>query len=338
MSKTILVAGGAGFIGVNFIKFMLRENPGVKIVNFDALTYAGNLASLADCENNPDYEFFHGDIRNDKDVASAIKKYNVDSIINFAAESHVDRSIDGPHVFLDTNILGTYTLLQAARDFGIQRFLQVSTDEVYGSLGKEGMFTESTSIKPNSPYSASKASADHLVRSWHKTYDLNAVITRCSNNYGAYQFPEKMIPLCINNARHNNKIPVYGDGMQVRDWLYVYDHCTAIWAVFDRAAPGEVFNIGGNNEKTNLTLVNSILAMLGKSKGLIQFVKDRPGHDRRYAIDSSKMKEKLGWEPSVTFEQGIEKTIKWYMDNQAWLDQVTSGDYQNYYKQMYHQR
>jgi dTDP-glucose 4,6-dehydratase len=335
MAKKILVAGGAGFIGVNFIRFMLEKHPEVKVINFDLLTYAGNLSSLSGCEDNPNYVFVQGDIRNQEQVEAAIREYDIDSIINFAAESHVDRSITGPHIFIDTNVLGTYTLLQAVRKFGLKRYLQVSTDEVYGSLGHEGMFTEDTTIKPNSPYSASKASADHMVRAWEHTYGINAVITRCSNNYGPYQFPEKMIPLCINNIRHDKTIPVYGDGMQIRDWLYVYDHCTAIWEVFSRAESGEVFNIGGNNEKTNLELVKALLALLGKPESLITFVKDRPGHDRRYAIDSSKMKNVLGWEPSVTFEQGIERTVKWYIDNQHWLDDVTSGDYKNYYDKMY---
>jgi dTDP-glucose 4,6-dehydratase len=335
MAKKILVAGGAGFIGVNFIRFMLEKHPEVKVINFDLLTYAGNLSSLSGCEDNPNYVFVQGDIRNQEQVEAAIREYDIDSIINFAAESHVDRSITGPHIFIDTNVLGTYTLLQAVRKFGLKRYLQVSTDEVYGSLGHEGMFTEDTTIKPNSPYSASKASADHMVRAWEHTYGINAVITRCSNNYGPYQFPEKMIPLCINNIRHDKTIPVYGDGMQIRDWLYVYDHCTAIWEVFSRAESGEVFNIGGNNEKTNLELVKALLALLGKPESLITFVKDRPGHDRRYAIDSSKMKNVLGWEPSVTFEQGIERTVKWYIDNQHWLDDVTSGDNKNYYDKMY---
>jgi dTDP-glucose 4,6-dehydratase len=337
MTKNILVAGGAGFIGVNFIRFILEEHPEVKVINFDLLTYAGNLSSLAGCEDNPNYVFVQGDIRNQEQVEAAIREYDVDSIINFAAESHVDRSITGPHIFIDTNVLGTYTLLQATRKLDLKRYLQVSTDEVYGSLGAEGMFTEDTTIKPNSPYSASKASADHMVRAWEHTYGINAVITRCSNNYGPYQFPEKMIPLCINNIRHDKTIPVYGDGMQIRDWLYVYDHCTAIWEVFANAESGEVFNIGGNNEKTNLELVKALLALLDKPESLITFVKDRPGHDRRYAIDSSKMKNVLGWEPSVTFEQGIERTVKWYIDNQYWLDEVTSGDYKHYYDKMYRQ-
>ena len=336
--KKILVTGGAGFIGVNFIKMLLEQEPGIDVFNFDALTYAGNLGSLHDCMDNPKHHFVHGDIQDDTLVAKTIKENEIDGIIHFAAESHVDRSIYDPDIFVKTNVLGTLNLLRNAHKFGVKRFLQVSTDEVYGSLGKEGMFTETTCIKPNSPYSASKASADHFVHAYHHTFGLDTVITRCSNNYGAFQFPEKMIPLCINNILHEKSIPVYGDGMQVRDWLYVHDHCSAIWEVFKNGNTGEVYNIGGCNEKTNLELVKTILKILNKPESLITFVKDRPGHDKRYAIDASKIMNTFNWKPSVTFEQGMEKTVKWYLENIVWLDNVTSGNYQNYYTEMYGDR
>lgn len=335
MNRKILVTGGAGFIGVNFIKMLLDEEPELTLINLDLLTYAGNLASLDDCMKNPRHIFVHGDIRSQETVLDIIKKYEIDGIINFAAESHVDRSITGPKVFIDTNVAGTLNLLQCAKENGIKRYLQVSTDEVYGSLGKDGMFTEETNLKPNSPYSASKAGADHLVHAFHHTYGMDTVITRCSNNYGPFQFPEKMIPLCINNIRQNKQIPVYGDGMQIRDWLYVYDHCKAIWKAFTEGGSGEVYNIGGCNEKTNLELVKTILSIMEKPESLITYVKDRPGHDRRYAIDASKMMNTFKWKPTETFETGIEKTIKWYMDNQKWLDEVTSGNYRKYYDEMY---
>ncbi|OGV33317.1 MAG: dTDP-glucose 4,6-dehydratase [Lentisphaerae bacterium GWF2_45_14] len=334
----ILVTGGAGFIGVNFVKMLLSEAPDVTVVNFDLLTYAGNLASLEDSMNDPRHIFVHGDICDRKQVCSTLKKYDIDGIINFAAESHVDRSITGPEIFVDTNIKGTLNLLQCARECEVKRFLQVSTDEVYGSLGKEGMFTETSPIAPNSPYSASKASADHMVRAFQHTFGLDTVITRCSNNYGPYQFPEKMVPLCINNARLEKSIPVYGDGLQVRDWLYVEDHCSAIWKVFKSAEPGSLYNIGGCNEMANIDLVKVILSILGKPESLISFVKDRPGHDRRYAIDASKIMKELDWKPSVTFKQGMEKTVKWYIDNLPWLEKITSGEYRKYYDSMYEDR
>ena len=336
--NNILVTGGAGFIGVNFVKMLLREEPGTTVVNFDLLTYAGNLASLEDTMDNPRHVFVHGDIRDRESVSAALKKYSVDGIINFAAESHVDRSITGPEIFVDTNIKGTLNLLQCAREYEVKRFLQVSTDEVYGSLGKEGMFTENSPIAPNSPYSASKASADHMVRAFHHTFGLDAVVTRCSNNYGPYQFPEKMVPLCINNARQGTSIPVYGDGMQVRDWLYVEDHCSAIWRVFRNAEPGSIYNVGGCNEMANIELVKTILSILGKPESLITYVKDRPGHDRRYAIDASKIMKSLDWKPSVSFAQGMEKTVKWYIDNSTWLEKLTSGEYRKYYDSMYKDR
>ena len=331
----ILVTGGAGFIGVNFVRMLLGTEESVTVVNLDLLTYAGNLASLSDCIENPRHKFVNGDIRDREKVLSVIGEYGIDGIINFAAESHVDRSITGPEIFVETNIKGTLNLLNCAKESGIKRFLQVSTDEVYGSLGQEGMFTENSPIAPNSPYSASKASADHLVRAYHHTFGLDAVTTRCSNNYGPYQFPEKMVPLCINNARLNKPIPVYGDGLQVRDWLYVQDHCSAIWTVFRNAAPGEVYNIGGCNEKANLELVRTILSITGGPESLITFVKDRPGHDRRYAIDASKIMRDFKWKPSVSFEEGMKKTVEWYLSNIQWLETVSSGEYRKYYESMY---
>ena len=338
MNKTILVTGGAGFIGLNFVKMILDNEPNVKVINLDLLTYAGNLSSLSDYMDNPNHIFVHGDICNKELVSRLIQEHNVEGIINFAAESHVDRSIENPNIFVETNVLGTQNLLNCAKEFKIKRYMQISTDEVYGSLGEIGMFTEETNIQPNSPYSASKASSDHLVRAYHHTFGMDTVITRCSNNYGPYQFPEKMIPLCINNIRNNKSIPVYGDGLQIRDWLYVYDHCSAIWTVYNQGKSGEVYNVGGCNEKTNLELVKTLLSILDKPDSLITFVKDRPGHDRRYAIDASKMMNCFNWKPSVTFEEGIEKTVKWYLDNQDWMDDVTSGNYQNYYDKMYKTR
>ncbi|HBC87469.1 MAG TPA: dTDP-glucose 4,6-dehydratase [Lentisphaeria bacterium] len=334
--KTILVTGGAGFIGANFVRMILSERKNIKVVNLDALTYAGNLENLSGFMENKNHDFVHGDIRSHELVEKLLKEHKIDGIINFAAESHVDRSISSPGIFIDTNISGALNLLQCAKELGVKRFLQVSTDEVYGSLSPdEDKFSEETSMKPNSPYSASKAAADHLVRAFQHTYHIDTVITRCSNNYGPYQFPEKMIPLCINNIRNGKQIPVYGDGMQIRDWLYVYDHCTAIMQVFEKGESGEVYNIGGNNEKTNLALVKTLLKLLGKDESLIKFIKDRPGHDRRYAIDNSKITNSLGWKPSVTFEQGIARTVDWYLKNKAWLDHVTSGEYQKYYEKMY---
>ena len=336
--NNILVTGGAGFIGVNFVKMLLKNEPDIKIINLDLLTYAGNLESLKENLNNPNHIFIHGDIGDTELIPKLINEYSIEGIINFAAESHVDRSITDPDIFVKTNVLGTLNLLRNAEKHGIKRFLQVSTDEVYGSLGKEGMFTESTTIKPNSPYSASKASSDHFVRAYQHTFNLNTVITRCSNNYGPYQFPEKMIPLCINNILNNKQLPIYGDGLYIRDWLYVVDHCTAIWEAFKNGKSDEVYNIGGCNEKTNLELVRTLLKILNKPESLITFVKDRPGHDRRYAIDASKTMNALNWKPSVTFDQGIEKTVNWYLDNKSWLGSVTSGSYQNYYNDMYTSR
>ena len=336
--RKLLVTGGAGFIGSNFVRMALAEHADCFLINLDKLTYAGNLENLAGFENHPDHKFIKGDICDGALIERIIDEFKVDSIVNFAAESHVDRSITEPKIFIETNVTGTLMLLEAARDKKLQRFVQISTDEVYGALGPEGKFAELTPLSPNSPYSASKAAADLLVRAFGHTWGLPVNITRCSNNYGPYQFPEKLIPLMINNALNDKDLPVYGDGLQIRDWLYVYDHCTAVWKVLTDAPPGEIYNIGGCNEKTNLAVVELILDRLGKPKSLIKRVTDRPGHDRRYAIDASKIINQLGWRPSVSFEQGIGKTIDWYLANRKWLANVVSGDYQKYYDSMYKNR
>jgi dTDP-glucose 4,6-dehydratase len=347
--KNLLVTGGAGFIGSNFIKYMLNTCPDIAIVNLDLLTYAGNLENLLDISADPRYSFIKGDIRDRVLVHKIFDQYQIDTVVNFAAESHVDRRIVEPEIFLTTNIIGTQVLLDAAKAFwkvdpndkysrdykdGV-KFLQVSTDEVYGTLDKTGLFTELTPLSPNSPYSASKASADMIVRAYFETYGLPINITRCSNNYGPYQFPEKLIPLMINNARNSKPLPVYGDGMQIRDWLHVYDHCSAILEVLNKGKVGQIYNIGGKNEKANLEIVKMILDTLGKPYSLITYTKDRPGHDRRYAIDNSKITSELGWEPKYTFEQGIAETIEWYLKNVAWVENVTSGNYLEYYNKMY---
>ncbi len=334
----ILVTGGAGFIGSNFIRMVLSEHSDTFIVNLDKLTYAGNLENLGDFLDNPNHKFIKGDICNTRLIKEILDKYKIESIINFAAESHVDRSLLAPEDFLETNVKGTLTLLKAALNKNIERFVQISTDEVYGSLGAEGKFTEDTPFSPNSPYSASKAAADHLVKAFGATWGLKYNITRCSNNYGPYQFPEKMIPLMINNALNDKELPVYGDGLYVRDWLYVYDHCTAVWKVLTEAPPGEIYNIGGCNEKTNLEVIEIILQRLDKPKSLIKHVTDRPGHDRRYAIDAGKIITQLNWKPSVAFEEGIEKSIDWYLQNRKWLGNVVSGQYQKYYDSFYSNR
>ena len=336
--ERILVTGGAGFIGSNFVRHCLRTHPVAHIMNFDALTYAGNLENLAGLEQDPRYQFRHGDIRDRQAVDRALSEHAVDVVVHFAAESHVDRSIAGAEVFVETNVLGTQVLLDAARSHGIKRFLHVSTDEVYGSLGPTGMFTETTPLHPNSPYAASKASSDLLALASHHTYGLPAIVTRCSNNYGPYQFPEKLIPLMIANAIDDKPLPVYGDGLNVRDWLHVEDHCRALLAVLRQGTPGEVYNIGGNNEWTNIDIVRLILGLLKKPETLIQYVKDRPGHDRRYAIDAGKMRRTLGWEPERTFEQGIRETVAWYQANEPWWRNVMSGQYQEYYRKMYDER
>ncbi|SHJ34623.1 dTDP-glucose 4,6-dehydratase [Dethiosulfatibacter aminovorans DSM 17477] len=347
--KTILVTGGAGFIGSNFVKMMLERHPEYKIINIDLLTYAGNLENLKGVEDSPNHVFIKGDIRDRQKMEEVFSVHDIDAVVNFAAETHVDRSIEEPEVFLTTNILGTQVLLDIAmrhwkvdpddkysREYrdGV-RFVQVSTDEVYGALGEEGKFLETMPLLPNSPYSASKAGADLIVRSYHETYGLPVNITRCSNNYGPFQFPEKLIPLMINNCLEDRPLPVYGDGMQVRDWLHVYDHCAAVDAVLHRGIDGEVYNIGGNNERANIEIVRLIIKTLGKSEELIQHVKDRPGHDRRYAIDNTKITGQLGWEPSYTFEKGIQETIEWYLDNTGWIENIVSGEYVKYYERMY---
>ena len=336
--RRVLVTGGAGFIGSNFVRMVLSEHPDCFVANLDKLTYAGNLENLAEFMEYENHKFVKGDICDGALVEKIIDQCQIDTIVNFAAESHVDRSITDPKAFIEANITGTLTLLEAARDKNLERFVQVSTDEVYGSLGAEGMFTEQTPLSPNSPYSASKAGADHLVRAFGHTWGVKYNITRCSNNYGPYQFPEKLIPLIINNALNDKELPVYGDGMQVRDWLYVYDHCTAIWQVLEKAPAGEIYNIGGCNEKANLEVINLILDRLDKPKSLIKHVTDRLGHDRRYAIDASKTINELGWRPSVSFEEGINKTIDWYLQSRKWLDNIVSGDYRDYYDSMYGNR
>ena len=336
--RKLLVTGGAGFIGSNFVRMVLTEHSDCFVVNLDKLTYAGNLENLAGLENHSNHKFVRGDICDGPLVDKLIDQYKIDAIVNFAAESHVDRSITEPKIFIETNVTGTLTLLEAAREKKLERFVQISTDEVYGSLGPQGSFTEQTPLSPNSPYSASKAAADHLVKAFGHTWGLRFNITRCSNNYGEYQFPEKMIPLMINNALNDKELPVYGDGLNIRDWLYVYDHCAAIWKVLTEAQPGEIYNIGGCNEKTNLEVVGLILNQLKKPKSLIKYVKDRPGHDRRYAIDAGRIMNELGWQPSVSFDEGIVKTINWYLQNQKWLRNVVSGEYQKYYEAMYSNR
>lgn len=318
--KTILVTGGAGFIGSCFIRHELKKHSDYKIINLDALTYCGNLENLKDVENNPNYTFIHGNICN-KDLVKEIIK-NVDYVVNFAAESHVDNSIKNPSIFVETNVQGTLNLLQACKEIGIEKYLQVSTDEVYGTLGKTGYFYETTPLAPNSPYSASKASADLLVRAYFETYKLPVLITRCSNNYGPYQYPEKLIPFFISKLLRDEKVPVYGDGMNVRDWLYVYDHCEAIDTVLHKGTIGEVYNIGGHNEKTNLEITKLILNAMNKDETSIEYVEDRLGHDKRYAISNDKITSKLGWKPSVTFEEGIKITIGWYLNNQNWIKAI----------------
>lgn len=350
--RNILITGGAGFIGSHLVRLMVNKYPGYKIVNLDLLTYAGNLENLKDIEKSPNYTFVKGDICDYELIVSLIKEHNIDSVIHLAAESHVDRSIKDPFSFARTNVMGTLTLLQAAKNIWRERnekfegnlFFHVSTDEVYGSLEDEGTyFTEETRYDPHSPYSASKASSDHFVRAYHDTYGLPVVISNCSNNYGSYQFPEKLIPLFINNIVNNKPLPVYGKGENVRDWLYVQDHAAAIDLIFHRGKRGETYNIGGFNEWKNIDLIKVLIKtvdrLLGRAEGssekLITYVTDRAGHDLRYAIDSSKLNSELGWTPSLQFEEGIEKTVKWYLENKEWMERVTSGDYLKYYREMY---
>ncbi|ACD90817.1 MAG: dTDP-glucose 4,6-dehydratase [Chlorobium limicola] len=344
----ILVTGGAGFIGSHVVRHFLRAYPDYTVTNLDSLTYAGNLANLRDVEHQPNYRFVKGDITDALFLERLFEEFRFDGVIHLAAESHVDRSIASPVEFVTTNVLGTVNLLNAARrcwagSFGGKRFYHISTDEVYGSLGSEGMFTEETAYDPHSPYSASKASSDHFVRAWHDTYGLPVVISNCSNNYGSYQFPEKLIPLFINNIRTKKPLPVYGKGENVRDWLWVVDHASAIDVIYHEGVDGETYNIGGHNEWKNIDLILLLCRIMdeklgrkpGESAELITYVTDRAGHDLRYAIDSSKLQRELGWEPSIRFEEGLEKTVAWYLGNQEWLDQVTSGDYRDYYENMY---
>jgi dTDP-glucose 4,6-dehydratase len=332
----VMVTGGCGFIGSNFVRHLLEADPQVQIVNFDCLTYAGNLQNLADLTDHPRYRFIKGDITDREAVRSAVRP-GVSAIINFAAESHVDRSILDSGPFVRTNVMGTQVLLDAAREFKVPRFVQVSTDEVYGSLGAVGSFTEETPLAPNSPYAASKAAADLLVRSYVHTFEVPAVITRCSNNYGPFQFPEKLIPLFITNLQRGEPVPVYGDGLNVRDWIHVRDHCTAIECVWRSGRPGEVYNIGGRCEKTNLELTHTLIDIMGKSRGSIRYVKDRPGHDRRYAIDCAKIERELGWRPAVTFAEGLKNTVRWYLEHQDWVTNIRTKEYLKYYERQYGQ-
>ncbi len=334
----ILVTGAAGFIGSNFMYYELDNHPEDEYVALDLLTYAGNLKNLDGIKDRPNYKFVRMDIRDRENIYKLFEEEKFDLVVNFAAESHVDRSIKDPEVFLRTNIIGTEVLMDACIKYGVERYHQVSTDEVYGDLPLDRpdlFFTEETPLHTSSPYSSSKASADLLVNAYHRTYGLKTTISRCSNNYGPYQFPEKMIPLMINNARHDKSLPVYGDGLNVRDWLHVYDHCSGIDLVMRKGAIGEVYNIGGHNERHNIEVVKTILKTLDKPESLITYVSDRKGHDLRYAIDPTKIETKLGWKPKYNFESGIKETIEWYMNNQEWMDDVTSGDYLKYYEQMY---
>ncbi len=348
---TILITGGAGFIGSHAVRLFVQRYPQYHIVNLDALTYAGNLANLRDVEQAPNYTFVRGDIRDAALLDRLFAEYRFDAVVHLAAESHVDRSITNPLAFVETNVLGTVNLLNAARKHWAEnsegkRFYHVSTDEVYGSLGSEGYFTEETPYDPRSPYSASKAASDHFVRAYFHTYGLPVVLSNCSNNYGPYQFPEKLIPLMINNIREGRPLPVYGDGRNVRDWLWVIDHAEAMDAILHRGRIGETYNIGGHNEWANIDLVHLLCDLAdellqrpaGTARQLITFVKDRPGHDRRYAIDASKIRRELGWQPSITFEEGLRQTIQWYLDNTEWLQQVVSGEYRDYYEKHYAQR
>ncbi|QAT86138.1 dTDP-glucose 4,6-dehydratase [Corallococcus coralloides] len=334
----VLVTGGCGFIGSNLVKYLRRERPDWKIVNLDKLTYAGNLETLADLEGDPRHVFVRGDIANRELVEHLLVQHGIDAVMHLAAESHVDRSILGPEVFIHTNVLGTQQLLEACRARGVKRFLMVSTDEVYGSLGPTGAFTETSPLQPSSPYSASKTSSDLVALAYHHTFKMDVVVTRCSNNYGRYQFPEKLIPLMVVNALHDKPLPVYGDGANVRDWLHVDDHCQGLLVALEKGRAGEVYNIGGGSERRNIEIVKGILGLLKKPESLIQYVADRPGHDRRYAIDPTKIRTELGYQPKHTFEQGLADTVTWYVENRAWWERVTSGAYRQYFDTQYKAR
>ncbi|UTE73361.1 dTDP-glucose 4,6-dehydratase [Rossellomorea marisflavi] len=351
--KTYLVTGGAGFIGSNFVLYMLKKYDAIKLINIDSLTYAGNLENLKEVEGHPNYTFVQTDIRDEKKISELFENNDIDYVVNFAAESHVDRSIENPSVFVETNVNGTLNLLNVAKKYWTigedqykpgKKYIQVSTDEVYGSLGDTGYFTESTPLDPHSPYSASKASGDLMVKAYADTYKFPVNITRCSNNYGPYQFPEKLIPLVINNCLNKESLPVYGDGLNIRDWLYVEDHCKAIDMVINDGKQGEVYNIGGHNERTNIDIIKTIIKHLNEkvdasiTEDLITYVKDRKGHDRRYGIDPQKISDELGWLPDTAFEEGIIKTIDWYLENREWTSNITSGDYKSYYDTMYSKR
>ena len=338
LSGTILVTGGCGFIGSNFVRLALAECPDARVLNVDALTYAGNLENLRDVEGDARYAFVKADIADAEAMGAVFGRGEISAVINFAAESHVDRSILSAADFIRTNITGTHVLLEAALAHGKPLFVQVSTDEVYGALGEEGFFTETTQLAPNSPYSASKASADLLVRAYHETHELPTVVTRCSNNYGPYQFPEKLIPLFLSNAMDDKPLPVYGDGLYVRDWIHVQDHCRAVLAALTKAPAGGVYNVGARNEVANIDLTKKILEILGKPDSLIQYVKDRPGHDRRYAIDSTKIETDLGWKPRVPFDAGLRDTVQWYLDHRPWWEHIKSGEYLKYYDEQYGKR
>ncbi len=332
----LLITGGAGFIGSNFIHYILKEHPDWEVTNLDKLTYAGNLENLKDVESNPRYRFIKGDIA-DRELISTLLREGIDVIVNFAAESHVDRSILNAAPFIETNLKGTQTLLEGARQYRIGKFIQVSTDEVYGST-ESGKFTEKSSLSPNSPYAASKAAADLLSHAYWKTYQLPVIITRCSNNLGPFQFPEKLIPLAITNALENKPIPIYGDGLNVRDWIFVADHCRALDFVLQKGKPGEVYNISADQEKTNLELIHQVLDMMDKPRSLITFVADRPGHDRRYSLDIGKISKELGWAPTYSFEEALTITMNWYLDNESWWRKIKSGEYADYYQRMYSHR
>jgi len=331
----VLLTGGSGFIGSNLVRLLLEERPTWRIVNLDKLTYAGNAENLAGLEANPRYRFVRGDICNGELVAEIFRSERIDGVMHLAAESHVDRSILAPSVFIETNVRGTQVLLEAAREFGVKRFLHVSTDEVYGSLGPTGFFTELTPLAPSSPYSASKASSDLLALAYAHTFGMPVVVTRCSNNYGPYQFPEKLIPLMIANAVRDLPLPVYGDGMNVRDWIHVEDHCRGLLAALENGRDGEVYNFGASSERHNIDIVKQVLKLVGKPESLIKYVKDRPGHDRRYAIDAAKAQQELGWAPRHGFEDALEKTVQWYVEHRAWWERIISGEYLKYYEKQY---